>query len=314
MNIFKKFIFPICLFIRNIIPDNLYYSRLFVPLRLIYGKKVKNKKREHLRFDVHLADHCNLNCKGCEHFSPLSPQKFIDIKKYEHDCKRLADLTGGNIGDIALLGGEPLLHPNICDIIRITRSHFTNGLVRIITNGTLLLKQSDDFYDCCRINDITIVITIYPVRLDYEAIMNMAEKHGVKMQFWGDVKNASNSRRKLPIDYVGKSWRKLSIDIKGKQNPERSNALCYASNYCFQLVEGKLYKCWRIAYIKYFNDFFDKSLKITESDYIDIYKENDIDIILEKLHRPARFCRYCIMDSASVIKWANSEKNITEWT
>jgi hypothetical protein len=53
--------------------------------------------------------------------------------------------------------------------------------------------------------------------------------------------------KELPLDYISESWRQMPIDITGSQNPVKNNALCYASNYCFQLVEGKLYKGWRIA-------------------------------------------------------------------
>jgi hypothetical protein len=86
--------------IRNIIPDSIFYNRALIPLRLIYGETIKNKKRTHLRFDVHIADHCNINCKSCEHFSPLAPKSFIDIKKYENDCNRIAELINEGGGKI----------------------------------------------------------------------------------------------------------------------------------------------------------------------------------------------------------------------
>ena len=42
----------------------------------------KNKilKSTGLMFEVHLVDHCNLNCKGCSHFSPVSEKKFVDVE------------------------------------------------------------------------------------------------------------------------------------------------------------------------------------------------------------------------------------------
>jgi hypothetical protein len=59
------------------------------------------------------VDHCNLNCKGCTAFSPVAEEKFMDVNMFERDCERLAELTGGKIELIDLLGGEPLLHPKI---------------------------------------------------------------------------------------------------------------------------------------------------------------------------------------------------------
>jgi MoaA/NifB/PqqE/SkfB family radical SAM enzyme len=300
--------------IRNAVPDGVYYSKLFIPLRILYGNTVKNNKRELLRFDLHIAGHCNVNCKGCEHFSPLTPATFIDAVKYESDCKRIAELSGGKIADIALLGGEPLLNPRIIDIMKISRSYFPCGLIKIITNGKLLKNQTDEFWDCCRLNNIIIAISVYPVNIDYDFIIDKAAKHSVQIQFRGDVKIVSKDWRKLPTDYISENWRKMPIDINGGQNPQKSNALCYASNYCFQLAEGKLYKCWRIAYIKYFNAYFNADLKVTEDDYIDIYKAKSMDEILAKLCKPAPFCRYCKLDCTPVVKWEHSRREISEWT
>jgi ABC-2 type transport system ATP-binding protein len=84
--------------IREMIPGDFFYNKFFIPLRVLYGFLIKNKKRPSLRFDVHLADHCNLNCKGCYHFSPLAPEKFLDIEQYERDCTRLNELSMGGGG------------------------------------------------------------------------------------------------------------------------------------------------------------------------------------------------------------------------
>jgi MoaA/NifB/PqqE/SkfB family radical SAM enzyme len=299
--------------VRSAVPDSIFYSKLFIPLRILYGNLVKNRKRELLRFDVHIAEHCNLNCKGCEHFSPLAPKTFIETKKYESDCKQLAVLIGEKVDDISLLGGEPLLNPHIIDIIKTSRSCFPKCMIRIITNGLLLRNQTDEFWDSCRIHNIVITISVYPVNIDYAFIIDKAKTHNVRIQFWGNVKIISKSWKELPLGYLSESWRQLPIDVEGRQNPKKSNALCYASNYCFQLTEGRLYKCWRIAYIKYFNSYFNTDLKVTGDDYIDIYKAESIDEILDKLRRPAPFCRYCKMDSSRVGKWERSKKEIFEW-
>jgi sulfatase maturation enzyme AslB (radical SAM superfamily) len=308
-----KAISSVLYFIRNLVPDSIYYAKLFIPFRILYGILIKNKKRELLRFDAHVAGHCNVNCKGCEHFSPLTPASFIEAEKYESDCKRISELSGGKIADIALLGGEPLLNPRIIDIMRISRSYFPDGIIKIITNGKLLKNQTDEFWERCRLNNIIIAISVYPVNIDYAFIIDKAAKHGVQIQFRGDVRIVSKDWRKLPIDYYSENWRKMPIDVNGGQNPQKSNALCYASNFCFQLAEGRLYKCWRIAYIKYFNDYFNADLKVSEGDYIDIYQAKSIDEILDKLRKPAPFCRYCKLDCTPVVKWAYSKKEISEW-
>jgi len=193
------------------------------------------------------------------------------------------------------------LHPDINDFMSISRTCFPNGMVRIITNGILLPKMTEAFWRNCRENNIVITITVYPLRINYWEMKQKAEKFGVTLVFWGDPMNVNNKWRKSPIDLSGKHWAWLS------------NAMCYAANYCFQLVEGRLYKCWRIAYIDYFNKTFHKNLPVTKKDYVDIYEENSIHAILKKLCRSAPFCRFCDMRHPGETEWGVSRKDIAEW-
>lgn len=63
--------------------------------------------------EYHVADHCNLNCKGCVHFSPLvSQEEFADFAVVEKDLKRLHQIVE-YIEEIHILGGEPLLNKEL---------------------------------------------------------------------------------------------------------------------------------------------------------------------------------------------------------
>ena len=42
--------------------------------------------------EVHLVDHCNLNCKGCGHFSLIGEVWFADLDKYVQDMSQLKRL------------------------------------------------------------------------------------------------------------------------------------------------------------------------------------------------------------------------------
>jgi len=264
----------------------------------------QNHTRNSLRFSVHLAEHCNLNCAGCEHFSPLAEAKLKNIDIIKNDFSRLSKITDGIIEELNLHGGEPLLNQQINDFLLISRKYFPESRINIMTNGILLDKQTDIFWQICYESNINIIITCYPIQINSNLIMEKAERFKVKIIYLGDPAN------KKP------EWRKLKIDLNGKQNPILSNNLCYASNFCFQLVDGKLYKCWRIAYIKYFNNAFKKDLKVIKNDgYIDIYKARNAIEILNKLKKPAIFCRYCnIKESEYNLKWQYSKKEISEWT
>jgi hypothetical protein len=269
----------------------------------IYGRKMPWSQ---LKFEIHLVDRCNLNCTGCLHFSPLCKDKnILSLDDYESDCKRISILTDGNIANIMLLGGEPLLHPNVIDLFSITRKYFPNrdelnntGTIELVTNGILLPEQNDEFWKKCRDNHIRIVISAYPITIKLETIKEKAKIFSVELKI-----NSDEIQDKMTGS--ANQWAKIPMDIKGLQDYKKSFSKCFLSGNCFQLVKGKIFKCARIAYINYFNETYNQNLEITENDYIDIYKANDINEILYSLSTPASFCRYC---RAGEITWNNKWK------
>jgi MoaA/NifB/PqqE/SkfB family radical SAM enzyme len=271
-------------------------------LRYFYWKNIKknqSKPRKVLQFEVHLTDHCNLNCAGCSHFSSIAPKYYLNCETFEMDCKRLYELTHGKIERIHLVGGEPLLHPELNKIMAIAGKYFNDGVIELITNGILLLKQPENFWEICKKNKITIIITKYPIKRDDEEIKKMTEKYKIDLEYWGGEI---------------KTFHHIPLDINGKQDTEKSFRKCGTKNLCIQLREGKLYTCHTAAYIKIFNEYFGERLNTSENDFIDIYKARNIKKILKYLSKAIPFCRYCnIQETKSGIKWNISEKKITEW-
>ena len=57
--------------------------------------KMRPRRIENFYLEVNLADHCNLSCQCCDHFSPLATETFYDFEQYKKDIQRLAKLSGG---------------------------------------------------------------------------------------------------------------------------------------------------------------------------------------------------------------------------
>jgi hypothetical protein len=235
------------------------------------------------------------------HFSPLAPKVFQDINILERDCKRLAELTSGRVADICVLGGEPLLHPQITACLDIARQYFPSDRIYIVTNGIVLLNQPAAFWENCVKNNIGIEISLYPIQLDLGKIKQTAKSYGIKIGFRGD-----------PM-VQRRTWTRQTLDLSGKQNIEESHKLCELANFCIQLIDGKLYQCETTAFIKYFNEYFHKNMEITEKDCVDIHKVKSLDEILEFLYKPMPFCRYCRTKEVDYVAWEHSKKEMTEW-
>ncbi|MDR2406568.1 MAG: hypothetical protein LBE13_00420 [Bacteroidales bacterium] len=287
--------------IKKYVPENNFLYRNFRLLRRRIRSSIALMPLKRLRIEVQIADHCNLNCISCNHFSPIAEKHLLDIADFERDCSRISGLTK-KIEYFNLLGGEPLLHPQIIDFCRVARKYFENGTINIITNGILLPKQPDEFWNTCMTNNIQIIITRYPIVIDIEKIEKKARENGVILKYW-------------PHDNSLKTMLKVPLDINGGQNSKSNYKMCGQANACIQLRHGKIYTCPVIAYIEYFNNFFGQNLEVTERDYIDIYKVKNIDEVYSFLCKSMPFCRYCnIKGVVYGMGWAVSKKQITEWT
>jgi hypothetical protein len=292
----KKFISPQSGLYRKL---QLVWYRLYLEVR-----KIKFTK---LKFGVHLTEHCNLNCAYCDAFAPLAKENFYPIETFKRDCERLAQLTGGRILEIGLAGGEPLLHPDITEFFNVARSNFSKsgggGGIRVTTNGILLVKQPETFWQSCKNNDIEISITKYPIKLNIDKICETAKTYGVKLSYMFDT------------DKLEKTMYKLPYDLEGAQNIKKSFGLCFSAIECITLKNGKLSTCKEPAQIHLFNDYFGKNLQVSEDDFIDIYKAKSIGEILDFLRKPIPFCRYCNwIASQTRLEWHVSKKEISEWT
>jgi MoaA/NifB/PqqE/SkfB family radical SAM enzyme len=270
-------------------------------LRKIMRKNMRRKAQIPI-LHIHLADHCNLNCRGCDNLSPLAPKTFADTGVVERDCARIAHLSGGRVQEVQLLGGEPLLHPQAAVFAAIARKYFPAAPVKIITNGVLLLRQTDEFWESCRQNRIQIVVTKYPIRLDHDALERHVRRQGVAFEFYGRTRSVPKTMQCSPLD------------LSGSQDARDSFLRCNSANRCCALDNGRIYTCSLVPYIKYFNAYFGRNLAVTPDDYMDIYKAQSIDEILHFLSTPKPFCRYCnrkgtIWD----IGYGISQKDITEW-
>ena len=255
-----------------------------------------------LQFAFSLATHCNLNCKGCAHFSPLSGEEFPDFEEAERDFARLGQLFHGRCASISLMGGEPLLNPRVEDYCRMARKHFPIGDVQIVTNGILLMKMPDSFYETCKEAKISIHVTPYPIKLDHKSINKRCRRYGVPYHFYWDETSKEEFFR-----YV--------IDETGSQDMVQNFIECGNANYCLFLYKGRMYPCGAGAHFRVFNEYYKAGMEVTDRDSVDIYKvRSDWELLME-MAKPVPMCRYCVMSGRKeTFTWGHSKKDKKEWT
>lgn len=243
--------------------------------------------------ELHLADHCNLNCRGCGHFSSIAQPWFADITAHDNDMKQLTKLFS-NITDIRLMGGEPLLHPMAASFLASTRKHFPYSSIHLVTNGLLLPKMKDDFWMSCREHHIIIDLTVYPPTVrDMEDMRKKADQWSIEVRSCIVTKFHAQ------------------LNLAGDSDPVKAMKTCRSRYYCPFLRNGRLYTCSLPATAHYFNECFGS--EIPDAGYVDIYAKKMTGWkCIELLNQPSPACYFCSCDY-SEFEWQRSQRAKEEW-
>ena len=95
--------------------------------------------------DPHIAVYyvtmqCNLNCAYCEDFGSRRNHLVTPAPPLE-DAKRILKVIRTGVDRLWLTGGEPLLHPQLLDLLKYARDDLKFKQISLITNGTLLFQN-----------------------------------------------------------------------------------------------------------------------------------------------------------------------------
>ncbi|MBR3654605.1 MAG: 4Fe-4S cluster-binding domain-containing protein [Elusimicrobia bacterium] len=248
--------------------------------------------RNKLEFiEIHLVDSCNLKCKACTSFSNITTKaNFIDARLLGIRLSKLTKLF--TIEQIRLVGGEPLLHPDINNVLKIVRQCLGYSQIELVTNGILLNKMSKDFFETCYKNNINIIISPYPVLKNKEEIKQILSPFKINYNFFPMIFSFS-----------------ANLNPKGNSNKEETFKNCRYTRYK-TLKEDNIYTCPICAYIDQYNEYFNKNIPIGKG--INIYTKSRKQI-KSYLSEPEETCKYCT-NLTKYIDWecSNTPKE-TDW-
>ena len=245
-----------------------------------------------------MCDHCNLNCRSCGVFSPLVTEPtFTDLEQYIEDIRELSGKL--TVRTIRLMGGEPLLHPQVNDFVRVTREAYPHARVFIVTNGLLLLKMSESFWKTLRICRAGIRWSKYPpLKEKFKQIREYLEEQHVPVE-------VKLNEREHMRDFL--TWSVFSPE--GTEDPRQAFKGCTA-NHCVNLYRGKLYTC-PACYVFRANEYFHANHEVPEG--WDIYKYSGKEL-QNFLNKPIPFCRFCHHAvHPKSFPWEVSKRKAEEW-
>jgi hypothetical protein len=178
--------------------------------------------------EYNLTEHCNLSCYQCDHASPLVAKKFASLSDFARDMRALSQAV--HLSELRLVGGEPLLHPELLEFMKATREIGIADAIKVYTNGVLLHTMPDEFW----MQTDTLWISTYPGvrrRMSDQAIAAKCAEHGVVLDLRPVITEFNRTCINNPVednDLVKHIFRQCKM----------------ANEYaCFAIYEGMFFRC-----------------------------------------------------------------------
>jgi hypothetical protein len=130
--------------------------------------------------EINAVQGCNLSCRACSHTSPvLSPRAVVDPESVRRDLTLLA--RSYRCEHVRILGGEPLLHPDLPGLVAAIRASGICDRVRVVTNGVLLSRQDDRFWQAVDELHVSVYPGHEPSGGEVERWRAVCAEHGVQI-------------------------------------------------------------------------------------------------------------------------------------
>lgn len=237
------------------------------------------------RVEMHVADHCNLNCKGCTHYAPIFDKNFPDLD----DCINSIQILKRksiHIMVLSLLGGEPFLNKELSSYIEKICEILPNTCIQIVSNGLLIPSLGNDILHC--ISEKNVIVRVS----EYEPTTKIRNKIEDKLQEY----NISYFIQ--PYDDKQKFNKPLSLSEKSVYSHE-----CI-SNGCVNIWEGKIARCPSLMFVERFNKYF--GVKLPKEGIIKLENCPSGKELLDALEREVPLCKHCVHNEMS---WGQCKQN-----
>jgi organic radical activating enzyme len=189
---------------------------------------------------------CNISCVGCTNYSDLTHPGYVSWQSGQTQIQSWLDRV--DIPDFGIMGGEPLINPEVREWIQGCRDLMPDSQIRFTTNGLLLHKHFDIIDLLSNIGNCVFKITVHVENTELEDIVNRVHS----MYKWEPVVEYGVKRFKTDRGFRFQINRPTEF-VKTYQNSYR-NMMPYHSDpaqafdkccqqTCPLLYNSNIYKC-----------------------------------------------------------------------
>lgn len=195
----------------------------------IIGGKVRTRALEY-----HVTDHCNLRCDHCCSFSPILRKWSADPADFERDLRAVRRAVAPEF--VKIVGGEPLLHPELERLLAIAKELDVAPRIQLTTNGVLLDRLTPRGWDSIDM----LAVSLYPEpaldRSRLRWIARQAAQRHIEVSWKVQDKFTCLDRNSA-----------ASHDVATRVFRE-----CWIRHRCNSIKNGRFYCCTRPQYVQKF--------------------------------------------------------------
>ena len=228
-----------------------------------------------------ITEKCSLNCKNCDGYIPYHsfPQN-DSLQTVINSYERVMEVCG-SVDYVDVFGGEPLVHPNIEEIVKHLAVDTRCGNVTVISNGTII--PSNELLNVLKNPKCIFRISDYgKLSSKKEQLIEIFEQEGIKYeitnyQYWDSIPQ---------------------IQVTGENSKQLDSKFANCTVNAFYIKQGKLTCCTFVSgLISLDNNLlpnFDRNyINLLDNDSLKI--KQDIIKFVKQLHNRKHIdaCKYC---------------------
>lgn len=244
---------------------------------------------------------CNLSCQGCTTFSDLKYQGYTTWQQGRAWLEPWLDRI--TLEGVGVMGGEPLINPEIRSWLVGLRELMPDTQIRFVTNGLLLDRHWDIVELLQQLGNTVLKIsqhvstpeldnTIQRIHKNYN--WTPIEEYGIKR--WQGA-NRTRFQISQPTQFL-KTFRNDYTRMAPHNNqPKEAFDICVQKR-CPLLYQGKIYKCGTVALTPELLDRFGRPNWNQWQPYLvegleHTCTDSDLQKFIDNFGKPHSLCRQC---------------------
>lgn len=233
--------------------------------------------------DLNLVLHCNMRCVNCSHAAPVADIWSMTLEMIARDLLALKPFL--KLHSLNLVGGEPLLHKEIVEVMRLLKRIRIDESTTVITNGTLLPRMSDEFWRELEY----LSISVYP-GLNPECLELAREK-----------------QKKHRFGLGERVFTEFHRQFRKEPNDGAHFATCHWKSDCYTVHDGAFFLCPQSAFFP--KRFMGLDEKVDGLPLLDVTEEK-LAAFLNRTE-PLNACRMCCANEMRPAPWQEAPRK--EW-